>query len=168
MSEGNWTILSGYKVVFCCVWKEAMLSCFLENGALFMMMHSHFGKWLQTWVWAYWRCRRKRNTCVFWWDAVHIYISLYTYLHIATCFCVASLIEAWSSRSPAKGLVLMEGELFSWLPFSTLSKVPQMEPFTPFHSLPQFSRDLLISCWAGMNSGTCWGPAVLPLQRLSK
>lgn len=148
--------------MFCIVWKEATLSCLLENRAVFMMMHSYFGEWLQPWVWACWRRRRKRSTCVFWWNTVYIYTSLYTYLHIATCFCVAALVEAWTSRSPAKSLVVMEGELFSGPSFSRHSKVPRMEAFTPFHSLPRFSRDLLLSCWADRNSVTFWGPAVPP------
>lgn len=66
----------------------------------------------------------------------------------------------------------MEGELFSRSPFSMHSKVPQMEAFRAFHSLPQLSRDVLTGCWAGRSSVTCWGPAMSPphwpLQRLSK
>lgn len=131
--------------------------CLLERRAVFMLMHSHFGEWLQPLVWAFWRCRRKRSTCVFWWNTVYIYISLYAYLHIPTCFCVITLLEAWTSMSPVKGLVVMKGELFSWSPSSMHSKAPQMEAFTPPHPLLWFSRDLL-------NSLTCWGPAVPPFS----
>lgn len=161
--------LSGYKMEFCC----------LEEGYAQLLPRKDLCLWWCSGIlrsgcprgWAYWRCRRKRSTCVFWWNTAYIYTSLYTYLHIATCLCVATLAEAWTSRSPAKGLVVVEGEPFSWSPLSMHSKVPQVPQ--GFHTISftttisQGSPDALAWTQWPARGQQCLPPH-WPLQRLNK